>query len=393
MVRNLAIFLISILLLVTLSGMGRWPVVGKMTQETKNIQVDYPQGAPRNNSMTSKRSSNSTPQTQEQLGQLVKPVRVMILTRYRSGSSFVGDLFSHHPDVYYMFEPLRLVYDLKNDTAKSITWMAEITPGIMDDVYNCRFGGLFQQSIRHKEQYNRWHRAFCTQDNESTQISEYQKLCEKNSIYLPQYTSHVCKSFKHLVVKTIRLLDAAIIKRLVENNVKVIHLVRDPRGQLSSIVKLHGESTLGVTLVSDRAYGICHELTKTLDRTKELLEAYPQLRKSYLLVRYEDIALEPMHMTKELYNFAGLDFRPEVIDWVQQSTRKRDGGSYSTMRNSTAASRAWTKRLGWEKVLAIQKQCSKVLWRLGYDIMWSKDDLKTKDPVMKFPSDQLLARH
>ncbi len=34
---------------------------------------------------------------------------------FRSGSSFVGDIFSHHPDVFYLFEPLKLFRHLKKD--------------------------------------------------------------------------------------------------------------------------------------------------------------------------------------------------------------------------------------------------------------------------------------
>lgn len=38
-----------------------------------------------------------------------KEVQFVIYTRYRSGSSFVGDLFSNHPDIFYLFEPLKLL--------------------------------------------------------------------------------------------------------------------------------------------------------------------------------------------------------------------------------------------------------------------------------------------
>ena len=38
-----------------------------------------------------------------------KKKKFLIYTRYRSGSSFVGELFNHHPDNYYMFEPLKLL--------------------------------------------------------------------------------------------------------------------------------------------------------------------------------------------------------------------------------------------------------------------------------------------
>jgi len=34
---------------------------------------------------------------------------VIILTNYRSGSTFLGELFNQHPDAFYTFEPLFLL--------------------------------------------------------------------------------------------------------------------------------------------------------------------------------------------------------------------------------------------------------------------------------------------
>ena len=35
--------------------------------------------------------------------------RILIMTHHRSGSSFTGQLFNQHPDVFYMYEPLKIV--------------------------------------------------------------------------------------------------------------------------------------------------------------------------------------------------------------------------------------------------------------------------------------------
>ena len=32
--------------------------------------------------------------------------QLVIYTRFRSGSSFVGEIFKQHPDVFYLFEPI-----------------------------------------------------------------------------------------------------------------------------------------------------------------------------------------------------------------------------------------------------------------------------------------------
>jgi hypothetical protein len=39
-----------------------------------------------------------------------KPKSLVILTYQRSGSSFIGDIFSHNPEAFYLFEPLDALY-------------------------------------------------------------------------------------------------------------------------------------------------------------------------------------------------------------------------------------------------------------------------------------------
>ena len=38
-----------------------------------------------------------------------KEKKFLVYTRYRSGSSFVGEMLKNHPDIHYMFEPLHLI--------------------------------------------------------------------------------------------------------------------------------------------------------------------------------------------------------------------------------------------------------------------------------------------
>ena len=46
----------------------------------------------------------------EQSSSLVTPsdtvTKIILVTQYRGGSSFIGKMFSNHPDVFYWFEPL-----------------------------------------------------------------------------------------------------------------------------------------------------------------------------------------------------------------------------------------------------------------------------------------------
>ena len=50
-----------------------------------------------------------------------KKKKFLIYTRYRSGSSFVGEMLKNHPDIHYMFEPLHLISLQKKVRASQFT--------------------------------------------------------------------------------------------------------------------------------------------------------------------------------------------------------------------------------------------------------------------------------
>ena len=50
--------------------------------------------------------SKRRPDPQSSLPVASNVTRVLLFAYYRGGSSFIGDLFNHNPDVFYWFEPL-----------------------------------------------------------------------------------------------------------------------------------------------------------------------------------------------------------------------------------------------------------------------------------------------
>ena len=44
--------------------------------------------------------------------------QLVIYTRYRSGSSFVGEIFKQHPDVFYTFDPIHCF----RKTVRTVIW-------------------------------------------------------------------------------------------------------------------------------------------------------------------------------------------------------------------------------------------------------------------------------
>ena len=65
-----------------------------------------------------------------------KENHVLILAHRRSGSSFLGQIFNSHPEVFYIYEPL-IAFQL------TTMWDSKLyqrsTMRLLQDIFNCRF--------------------------------------------------------------------------------------------------------------------------------------------------------------------------------------------------------------------------------------------------------------
>ena len=78
------------------------------------------------------------------------------------------------------------------------------------------------------------------------------------------------------------------------------------------------------------------------------------------VVRYEDLSLNPYKMTKEILQFYGLPYHPEVKMFLDTHTKQDVGGVSSTYRDSKSAPFHWTKDLTYDEVggaLLLQYGC------------------------------------
>ena len=57
------------------------------------------------------------------------------------------------------------------------------------------------------------------------------------------------------------------------------------------------------------------------------------------IYRFEDIALDPIKMSKEIFNFTGLVSDDKILKWISDNTNQNSGGVYSIHKNST--------QIGW----------------------------------------------
>lgn len=190
-----------------------------------------------------------------------------------------------------------------------------------------------------------------------------------DSCYDADYISDACFRSKYNIIKLVRLPFRHLEdlwKQIAQLNVKIVYLVRDPRGVFNSRKNMPW-------CKKDNACSsipsICQEMRQDLadfDRLKTLMGD------NLILVKYEDISLNPVSMSKMLFEVLQLDYSASISRFLTSHTKSRHRPDqppdpYSTYRadsNSTAFH--WMHELKSIEIQFIESNCSDILERLDY---------------------------
>ncbi|XP_053283527.1 carbohydrate sulfotransferase 1 [Pleuronectes platessa] len=342
-----------------------------------------------------------------------KRTHILILATTRSGSSFVGQLFNQHPEVFYLFEPLfhvqsallpRLVQS--RNLAERRVMMGAATD-LLRSLYHCHLISL-ENYIRPRPSNHSTDKLFrrgasrslCSPpvcevplgpDEQSlvlTDEGECGKRCGPLNVSL---AADACRGKRHIAIKTVRIPQISDLRALIEDprlNLKVVQLVRDPRGILASRVETFRDTYRLWRLW--RATGrrphnldlgqiktVCEDFLRSLSMG---LAKPAWLRGRYMLLRYEDIARFPVQKTRELYSFLGMVLDQSVEDWIINNTRGSSDLSsrhkFTTVRDSAANAENWRLKLSFDMVVYTQTVCQPVLDILGYKKVFHPKELR-----------------
>ncbi|XP_072174275.1 carbohydrate sulfotransferase 3-like [Diadema setosum] len=305
----------------------------------------------------------------------VEPPFVIILTLWRFGSSILGQLFNQNKDMFYIFEPLY--------ATKKLSQRYHYTDWILK---------TNQRDIIRKFSKCTFRRDFVGLMDAWGGRTNNRAICQRNiecKMQTPDRASDICKRYGgRLATKLIRA-DLDLLKPLIVDdgiNLKIIHLVRDPRGAAASRIKYRiTESglryglnsaapdrlqTLGLFSLTPETVqtvrGMCQWIRKNTLLSPELVP--PWLKGRYHLVRFEDFADSPLAVTQDLYDFVGLPLREDVKEWVQRNTNPvtTDNRIFSTHKNSHSAAHHWVRDLKAMEIKRIEAECNDVLQLLNY---------------------------
>ncbi|XP_076137297.1 carbohydrate sulfotransferase 1-like [Alosa pseudoharengus] len=333
---------------------------------------------------------------------------VLILAATRSGSSFLGQLFNHHSDVFYLYEPLNHIQTPLNSTHANRRMILGASRDLLRGLFRCDLH-LLEDYIRPQpekhitDQLKRRgaSKALCSPpvchvfSPQLVNVTESQCVQKCGSLNLT-LASQSCQQRGHVVIKTVRVPEVSDVRDLLEDprlNLKVIQLVRDPRGVLASrmmtfpqnyplmrLWKMKRQKPEGLNLTQEP---VCEDYRRSVATA---LRQPDWLRGRYMLVRYEDLAKEPRQKIKEVFTFLGLNLDKSVVDWIKENTHGRGSWSpmdvLSTNRDSATNSDSWRLKLSYDMVQYLQTLCQTTLHELGYTFVNSSEELRNLSVIL-----------
>ncbi|XP_068115857.1 carbohydrate sulfotransferase 5-like [Hyperolius riggenbachi] len=328
-----------------------------------------------------------------------KKVHLLILSTWRAGSSLVGQFFSQHPDVFFLKEPTWHVWkSLPYNNANALHMAVR---DLIRSVFRCDMSvfDAYIETRSHISNVFHWgsSRALCSPPSCSafSRKSIISNIdCEKHCRESPfSKVEESCHTYSHVVLQDVRILDLKVLHSLLKDsrlNLKILHIVRDPRAVGKSRDKIQYD------LMRDNAIVLGSNDTKLIDKDFKVLEKIcqsqvdifknsyfnppPFLKDRYLLIRYEDVVRETLKTVKEMYDFAGLELTQELISWVQDMThgpkQQKLHPFVVSSRDALSVSQAWRSELPYNKVKLLQKICRDAVDAFRYQNIGSEDELK-----------------
>lgn len=351
-----------------------------------------------NTTDTMEGSFNRTKQNQSR-------IHIYLHATWRTGSSFLGELFNQHPDVFYLYEPMWHIWQaLYPGDAGSLQGAVR---DMMNSLYRCDFSVLKiyagSQNISTSFIFGwKMNKVICSEplcnSHKRHEIGLVKEdLCGKCQRRDIKELERECKKYPVMVIKGVRVLDLSILVPLMKDptiNLQIIQLFRDPRAVHNSRLKskqaLVKESiqvlrskkqtdkykrllvpnnrvNRAENYVASAMELICDNW---LNDMMLVMNAPPWVRRNYIRIRYEDLVLHPMEELKRLYRFSNLSSFPALDTFVLNMTH---GKSYSSDKPFLISSRdakeaifAWRERLNVEQINQVEAYCSEVMRQLGY---------------------------
>ena len=191
----------------------------------------------------------------------------------------------------------------------------------------------------------------------------------------------LCQSRRNHAAKVIRVANISALVPLLRVGVKVIQVIRDPRGTFRSRYRLAYKENPYVSVKNE-----CKNMMKDMDYVRHLYKQYgDDIRKMIYFIRYEDIVKRPLKSLYDMNRF--LDIKPDkhVTLWAEELQMKTFSGRFANMDigetnltkyyatitsttrdNPEHTAHAWRMTLNFKVTKMVQVACQTFFNTFGY---------------------------
>jgi len=354
------------------------------------------------------------------------PIKILFMTEYRTGSTFISSLLNKHPGIFYLFEPLYLCdnrpeselgpennYDSKENMINCQRRSLEefYSDCLMPNTSNYLTNEMIREAqttnierrylyhwcsvdgicFRHKSEIFK-QPPFCDQAHPEDGIKASRLArfpgCKDMRFKLDQAqelcrNDYIARSTKVIRLRSIQDLPDSL---KFDENFKIIYLVRDPRGITASRFNIQNNNWN--ENAAKKLKSICQNFHRFIQERVENA-AFPnsKWKSKVMVVRYEDFALNPLIFADRIYDFLKIsdDSRRTRVKAHLQSithgdvskldeTRNGEPCTYCTVRDSEKIIFKWGQSLDWFTVDIVQQHCKTMFDTFGYKMY--RDELE-----------------
>ncbi|EDO40592.1 predicted protein [Nematostella vectensis] len=316
---------------------------------------------------------------------------LLIFGHDRSGTTFLSRMFNADPKIFNVYEPLWVT----QHSFKPSAGAREILD-VLKGLLGCKFSTT-PSGITFLANISEWwsirvnsnammSRHFCSiRDGKGENCLDMSRDSKR--------TDRVCREeYKHSVTKiatarTPQHKIATLLPRLLDENpdvdIRVLHVVRDPRGNVHSRLKLKWFPDHPHPRFDGMVKEICDDIVENMKYVKKQkeMDAQEVKRNRFMTVTYREIAGSPLETARKIYDFAGFQMDDALAQWIKKSTkpsketlRKELEQPYSHVRNATGNADRWQKESPVGRVRAIERICQPLMRLLGLKRMETHEE-------------------
>ncbi|XP_068727810.1 carbohydrate sulfotransferase 3-like [Montipora capricornis] len=293
---------------------------------------------------------------------------LLIIGQGRSGTSFISKMFSKGLQISEVYEPFR--YHSLSDGEKLQVIKAFITCQFTGNtLWHSRYFPPFW-FLRHEDyvikpfehiaclQFPIAQREYCFNTNEL--MKTFISKCYEND------TTVVKELSDRLPGMSMASLGPLLNDPTVKADIRLLHVVRDPRASINSRIKLRWFPDYEDPSFKQKVQVYCDLIFKNIEFGRALSGS---LQDKYKVIFYRDIATRPLEIAQEIFNFAQVKISNETLQWVIDMTKPIDSEAirtalrdpFSVLRNSVVTIDKWKDESPTERIRVIEQACQPLL--------------------------------